>query len=156
MLFTFNYNIIEKNRLEHIPNHLEYPARNCYEAACYRNILPAEELKSIIFQNDNHPFAVHLLGDCKVEANHLPLASNGLKLFDLSPFKNKGLEKGTVNPFTINNILNLKTIFICKSIFKQTKIYTNDGTLFGTIAFSPALLLEIHPNSRIGNFSSKL
>lgn len=155
-MLGFNYSDRNKELVEHIPNHLEYAAYNCYQAACYRNILPEEELKTLIFQTEKKQiFAVHLPGDRQVDLQKLPNENMRIKLLDLSNYKIKGLQKGTVNPFNIVEVLLLKKVFICQSIFDYKKIYTNDGTVFGTLSFAPEVLLQINKISYTGNFSSK-
>ena len=144
------------NVVQHIPNHFEFPAYTCYQAACHRNIMLHEELKTIIFTVNNRIYAVHLLGDKKFNHNKIPVLKNNAHLLNLGSLAKYSLSKGTVNPFTIKSKLPLEMVYVCRSVFALEQVYTNDGTFYGTITFPPTLLRDIHENYSIGDYSEDL
>ncbi|MDH3324728.1 MAG: YbaK/EbsC family protein [Candidatus Peregrinibacteria bacterium] len=143
------------NLIKHIPNHFEFPAYTCYQAACHRNIMVHEELKTIVFKANHEIYAFHLLGDKKVNYNKIDELKNKAQLLDVYSLGRYDLTKGTINPFSIKRNLPLKMVYICKSVFALEKVYTNDGTLCGTIVFSPTVLRKIYENYSIGRYSEK-
>jgi tRNA-dependent cyclodipeptide synthase len=144
------------SEVEHFPNSLEYAPCGCWEAACFRNIGVDDELKTLILYTDTDErlYIVHLLGHSILSENK---AKHLLSSFRLAPEKDlfsAGLEKGIINPFNLA-MLNLEHSFVLIDvlIFSKIKVYTNDGTHYGSIRFPPSLLEKLYPRYIISDLS---
>ncbi|MGK7886307.1 MAG: YbaK/EbsC family protein [Crocosphaera sp.] len=122
------------------PVTFDEPITSCWEAACYRNILLKQELKSLLFQSQfsENLIMTHIPGDRIVQEKVLNSLFGKVALVSQEKLNEYKLEKGRINPFTAhiylgNNIRHL----ICPLVFENEFIYTNDDTLYGTIKFRP-------------------
>lgn len=126
-------------------NTLDEPVRSCWEAACHRNIYLNEELKSLLLKFSDSIFAVHLPGDRIVSFESIThyFGHKNIRLMPDSCIKSLGLEKGRINPFTIEHYIkhNVQHV-ICSTVFVNNIVFTNNDHLNGTISFNPRLLLH--------------
>ncbi|BAZ40818.1 type 11 methyltransferase [Calothrix sp. NIES-4101] len=140
--------------VEHYPNNLDEPVNSCWEAAMSRNIHLEQELKTLIFQSASKTILYHGPGHRKFDINKLENSGKNIRLLSNIELAKYKLERGIINPFNIDKYgLFYDKVLICRSIFGLQKVYTNDGTLTGSINFSPELLLEYYSNPVIGDWS---
>lgn len=140
--------------VEHYPNNFEEPVRNCWEAAISRNIYLEQELKTLVFKVGNIVIIYHGPGHRKMNLAKLKLFGEKFEFISDIELSKCNLSRGTINPFSIDKSgLKYDTVIICKSIFNLKKVYTNDGTLTGTINFSPEVLLHYYTNPIIDEWS---
>ncbi len=140
--------------VEHYPNNLDEPVNSCWEAAMSRNIHLEQELKTLIFQSASKTILYHGPGHRKFNINRLENIGKRVRLLSSNELAKYSLEKGTINPFNIDKYrLCYDKVLICKSIFGLKEVYTNDGTLTGSIKFAPELLLEYYSNPVVEDWS---
>ena len=134
------------------PFALEEPVTSCWEAACFRNIALKEELKSLLFKSSDGLIMTHVPGDRRVNQEILDSLFGKVRLMGKQQLSNYELEKGRINPFTshlyFGKDVDLKHI-ICKTVFENQYVYTNDDTLYGTIKFKPKELLHFLDKVRV-------
>ncbi|NOX92524.1 MAG: hypothetical protein GXP18_08765 [Gammaproteobacteria bacterium] len=130
--------------VEHIPNHFEEPVNTCFDAACSRNIYLNEELKTLVFKSEEGFYVAHLPGDRLLDMHKLAQLGFPGTFCPKHELMIRNLKKGCLNPFNVFELLHpIKAMFVCETILGIPRVYTNDGTLTGTISFPPSLLLSL-------------
>ena len=140
--------------VKHYPNHLSSPAYSCEDAIRLRGILNDEELKTLIFTSKKGNYVFHLLSNKRVNLHSFTKETGHLKLMNSKILAELGFNKGNINPFNfINSQLQIKIVYICTSLFSKKYLYTNDGTNYGTIKFSPNVLEKLYSKFIVRNVS---
>lgn len=133
----------------HLPNNLDAEATNCYEAAMYRNIHIEQELKTLIFEWNGEFHEFNMLGNREIYLPH-----NDYRWVSVETLAKLGLAPGIINPFSIHKKMPfIKHVAFCSSIFSLDKVYTNDGTLTGTIIIPTNILLKYFQGADVFLFS---
>ena len=132
------------------PAVFDEPVNSCWEAACFRNISLKEELKSLLFESSDGLIMTHIPGDRRVKQEVLDNLFGKVRLVNQQQLHEYKLEKGRVNPFTSRIYLGEDVIhIICRTVFENQYVYTNDDTLYGTIKFHPKELLHFLDRVRV-------
>lgn len=136
-------------RVLHLEANLDGEARDCAEAAMYRNIDIGEELKTLLLDWNGEFHVFNLPGNRVIRLPHEDyrwMSVEALSEFDLQP--------GTINPFSIRDKMPfVERVAFCSSVFSLTNVFTNDGTLNGTIVIPTEILLEEFPRADVFEFS---
>ena len=144
--FTFPAGVIHK------PQNLDANATNCWEAAMYRGIDLSLELKTLLLSWRNELHVFNLLGNREV-----PNLNPEYRWVPVEYLKKLGIQKGTVNPFILKEKLpNIKYMAFCSCIFEKEIVYTNDGSLNGTIIIPTSLIKTEFPEATIFDFSEPI
>ena len=123
------------------------PVFSCVEAASARGIELSQELKSLIFNVNGKYVVVHLRGSQRVDSKKLyklykiPFKKRKhIQLISLEVLKSKfDSDYGLVCPFS-PKIWRAKHVISEELIETNEIVYTNDGTLTGTVSFRVSLL----------------
>ena len=134
----------------HLKGNLDGEARNCDQAAAYRNIHKWEELKTLILTWNDEFHVFNLPGNRII---HLP--HEDYRWMSPDALAKFGLESGTINPFSIRDKMPfVERVAFCSSVFTIPSVFTNDGTLTGTFVIPTAILTREFPNADVFEFSA--
>ena len=131
------------------PDVLEEEARDCYQAAIFYNIYPHEELKSLVYIRSSGEaegvakvstrfVMTHVPGDLYVDEIVLNQIVGQCRLAPDAVLRERGLERGRVNPWTAQFYIGRDITHVVSSLVLVLKdVYTNDDTLTGRSIFNP-------------------
>ncbi len=114
----------------------------CDEASLARGVPLNQELKSILLKSNEAIMAVHLCGNHRVNSKEIKrvLNSKHLRFLNGNELKYFGLKPGLVNPWNIDFCTKN---FVCKRIFENDFMTTNNGCFTEGIMLYPIQLLEL-------------
>ena len=115
--------------------------KTCHDAASRRGIDLMLELKTLVLESRTGISAIHLPASRRVMFSSIRKESGRLCLLDNDRLNHYGLSGARVNPVNIMTAIpDIKTIWICSSIFEQPVMYTNNGRRGDTLVLAPRQL----------------
>lgn len=144
-----------------IESHFEVPnraPRTCADAASRRGIRLDQELKTLVLEGRDKLYAIHLPGNRRVVFKGIRPPGGKLQLLRREKLREYGLDSALVNPINVmEKIKNIAEVFICDSVFANSKMYTNNGRRGDTLVLSTNKLSDIADvfgvPYRVGRFS---